>query len=89
MRYKKDEVTIENNNPVCDSLFIKQGWIPVLDEPVVEADTISNFDEENQQDEEVEKEATTGTEVNQDETIADAEVKLVDPVKKGNTKSNK
>lgn len=29
MIYEKDGVRLINNNPVCDSLFIKQGWIPV------------------------------------------------------------
>lgn len=24
---------IENNNPVCDSLYLKQGWVPFIDEP--------------------------------------------------------
>lgn len=27
---------MENNNPVCDSLFLKRGWTPVIDEPITE-----------------------------------------------------
>lgn len=35
MRFRKGSLVIENNNPVCDSLYLRQGWVPVEDAPVV------------------------------------------------------
>lgn len=34
MRFRKGSLIIENNNPVCDSLYLRQGWVPVEDTPV-------------------------------------------------------
>lgn len=35
MRFRKGSLVIENNNPVCDSLYLRQGWVPVEDASVV------------------------------------------------------
>ena len=31
MKFAKSGLVIENNNPVFDRLYLKQGWLPVID----------------------------------------------------------
>lgn len=52
MKYIKDGVIMTNNNPVCDSLFIKQGWQPVIEELVDNEDILNHSDDEMKTDDE-------------------------------------
>jgi hypothetical protein len=52
MKFAKGGLIIESLNPVCDSLYLKQGWVPVVDE-LIEDKTVEVTEEtdENGQDE--------------------------------------
>ena len=88
MRYEKDGLVIENTNPVCDSLFIKQGWTPVKDEPVIEVIDDSVSDEEIQQ-KDTKDEMIDSEEVKQNEPVVKTETNSVEPGKKKSTRSSK
>lgn len=53
MKYIKNGIVLGNNNPVLDGLFIKNGWIPVIDNVVenkaveVAEETAKNSQDEN------------------------------------------
>ena len=34
MKFAKGGLIIENNNPVCNSLYLKQGWVPFVEEGI-------------------------------------------------------
>jgi hypothetical protein len=52
MKFAKGDLIMENNNPVCDSLFIAKGWVPVVEESTenkaveVTEETIDNGQDE-------------------------------------------
>lgn len=56
MIYEKDGVRLTNNNPVCNSLFVKQGWIPIEDKEEVNKNPAP--DAETQQDKPATKNTT-------------------------------
>lgn len=90
MRFRKGDLIIVNNNPICDSLYLKQGWVPVVEvetpvvveqsptaetTPPLTAESLSIVDEPNTQIEiEIKEEVKTPT------------VK-VEPIKKTSPKS--
>ncbi len=88
MKYEKDGLVIENTNPVCDSLFIKQGWTPVKEEPVIEVIDESVSNEEIQQ-KDTKEEIIDSEEVKQDESVVETETKSVETEKKKSTRSSK
>lgn len=52
MKFAKGELIMEINNPVCESLFLKQGWSPVIEEPIEnETDEVTEETVENSQTE--------------------------------------
>ena len=52
MKFVKGELIMEINNPVCESLFLKLGWTPVVDEPIEDKTVeVTEETDENGQDE--------------------------------------
>lgn len=64
MKFAKGGLIIESNSPVCDSLYLKQGWLPVIDELIenktVEVTEETNENGQNKREDEIPKVYTKG-----------------------------
>lgn len=58
MKYIKNGIVLGNNNPVLDGLFIKNGWIPVIDN-VVENKAVEVAEETVEDSQDIEHKAPT------------------------------
>lgn len=80
MRFRKGSLTVVSNNPMCDRLYLRQGWIPVKDVPtpaVAEKSVAADFSPLTAETDEIVKEPIRITEPEQ--TTGEPEV-TIEPV---------